>query len=61
MEHSRYPVSYWCPPPMAAHTQEYLDTVAEGLENKEHTVTVELVQTHEDDKVPFYLVSIIGS
>ena len=39
----------------------YLDTVAEGLDNKEHTVTVELVQTHEDDKVPFYLVSIIGS
>lgn len=39
----------------------YLDTVAEGLENKEHTVTVELVETHEDDKVPFYLVSVIGS
>lgn len=38
----------------------YLDTVAEGLENKEHTVTLELVETHEDDKVPFYLVSIIG-
>ena len=30
MEHSRYPVSYWCPPPLAAHTQEYLDTVAEA-------------------------------
>lgn len=39
----------------------YLDTVAEGLENKEHTVTIELVETHEDDKVPFYLVSVIGS
>ena len=39
----------------------YLDTVAEGLDNKEHTVTVELVETHEDDKVPFYLVSVIGS
>ena len=39
----------------------YLDTVAEGLENKVHTVTVRLVQTHGEDKVPFYLVSIIGS
>ena len=39
----------------------YLDTVAEGLENKAHTVTVRLVQTHGEDKVPFYLVSIIGS
>ena len=39
----------------------YLDTVAEGLENKAHTVTIELVETHEDDKVPFYLVSVIGS
>lgn len=39
----------------------YLDTVAEGLERKAHTVEVSIVQAHEDDVVPFYLVSVIGS
>lgn len=39
----------------------YLDTVAEGLEAKEHTVQVEIVEAHENDAVPFYLVSVIGS
>ena len=39
----------------------YLDTVAEGLQRKEHTVLVEIVEDHEDDVVPFYLVSVIGS
>lgn len=38
-----------------------LDTVAEGLENGEHTVRVEIVEAHSDDVVPFYLVSVIGS
>ncbi|MBR3691251.1 MAG: hypothetical protein IKL89_00945 [Clostridia bacterium] len=28
MEHSRYPVSYWCPPPLSAHTAQYLDDIA---------------------------------
>ena len=39
----------------------YLDTVAEGLERKEHTVRIEIVEAHENDAVPFYLVSVIGS
>lgn len=39
----------------------YLDTVAEGLERKPHTVEVRIVEAHENDAVPFYLVSVIGS
>lgn len=39
----------------------YLDTVAEGLERKPHTVEVKIVEAHENDRVPFYLVSVIGS
>ena len=39
----------------------YLDTVAEGLERKEHVVEIKIVEVHEDDRVPFYLVSVIGS
>ena len=39
----------------------YLDTVAEGLEDTLHTVTVEITEAHPDDAVPFYLVSVIGS
>ena len=39
----------------------YLDTVAEGLEDRAHTVKIELTETHPDDAVPFYLVSVIGS
>ncbi len=38
----------------------YLDTVAEGLENKAHTVELRIVEAHENDVVPFYLVSVIG-
>lgn len=39
----------------------WLDTVAEGLESGEHTVCVTVTQTHENDAVPFYLVSVIGA
>lgn len=39
----------------------YLDTVCEGLERKEHTVHIRIVESHENDAVPFYLVSVIGS
>ena len=39
----------------------YLDTVAEGLPGGEHTVRIEIVEAHENDAVPFYLVSVIGS
>ena len=38
-----------------------LDTVLEHGEYKEHEVVVRLVETHENDAVPFYLVSVIGS
>lgn len=39
----------------------HLDTIAEHLENTSHQVEIELIETHADDKVPFYLVSVIGS
>ena len=39
----------------------YLDTVCEGLERKNHTVTITIAEDHENDAVPFYLVSVIGS
>ncbi len=39
----------------------WLDTVAEGLTPGEHTVCVTVTQTHENDAVPFYLVSVIGA
>ena len=39
----------------------YLDTVVEDLERGPHTVEVTIVEAHGDDRVPFYLVSVIGS
>lgn len=39
----------------------HLDTLAEHLPYGKHTVEIELIETHEDDKVPFYLVSVIAS
>lgn len=39
----------------------YLDTVAEGLEYGKHTVEIKIIEAHENDAVPFYLVSVIGS
>ena len=39
----------------------HLDTIAEHLPYGKHHVDIELIETHEDDKVPFYLVSVIGS
>lgn len=39
----------------------YIETIAEGLEKKPHMVTVEIIEDHADDQVPFYLVSIIGA
>lgn len=38
-----------------------LDTVLEHGEKKKHTVEIRLTETHEEDKLPFYLVSVIGS
>lgn len=38
-----------------------LDTITEHGELKKHKVEITLVQTHADDVVPFYLVSVIGA
>lgn len=38
-----------------------LDTVLEHGEDREHTVEIRLTETHEDDALPFYLVSVIAS
>lgn len=38
-----------------------LDTVLEHGENRKHRVEIRLIETHEADKLPFYLVSVIGS
>lgn len=39
----------------------YLETVAEHIKNRIHKVEIEIIETHEEDAVPFYLVSVIGS
>ncbi len=39
----------------------YLETVAYHIEDKKHTVEVKIIETHENDAVPFYLVSVIAS
>lgn len=39
----------------------HLDTLAEHMPHGVHTVEIEIIQTHSDDKVPFYLVSLITS
>ncbi len=39
----------------------YLETAAEHIKNRIHQVEIEIIETHENDAVPFYLVSVIGS
>lgn len=39
----------------------YIETVAKGLPLGKHTVKITIDETHEDDKLPFYLVSVIVS
>lgn len=39
----------------------YIDTVLEHGDKKMHKVTVTIIESHDDDVVPFYLVSVIGS
>lgn len=39
----------------------YIDTLKRHIENGEHTVEITIVEAHENDAVPFYLVSVIGS
>lgn len=39
----------------------YIDTVLVHAEDKIHTVEIQIVEAHENDVVPFYLLSVIGS
>lgn len=39
----------------------YTEQVLLHGEYKEHTVDIQIIEDHEDDKVPFYLVSVIAS
>lgn len=39
----------------------YLGTVYEGTQREKHTVKIQILEAHENDAVPFYLVSVIGS
>lgn len=39
----------------------FITTVAHHIENRSHKVEIRLVETHENDAVPFYLVSVIGA
>ena len=39
----------------------YVDTVAEHMPLGEHTIEITIIEAHEKDVVPFYLVSVIGS
>ncbi len=39
----------------------YISTVANHIVKGNHKVEIRLTQTHENDAVPFYLVSVIGS
>lgn len=39
----------------------YIETIVSHVEDKIHKVEIVITEAHEDDVVPFYLVSIIGS
>lgn len=39
----------------------YIDTITRHMEPGKHTVEITVIEAHEDDTVPFYLVSVIGS
>ncbi len=39
----------------------YIDTITRHMEPGKHTVEITVIEAHEDDAVPFYLVSVIGS
>lgn len=39
----------------------FIETAAKHMPLKEHTVKITVSEAHEDDKVPFYLVSVIVS
>lgn len=39
----------------------FLTTVAEHIEDTEHEVKIELIETHDDDTAPFYLAALLVS
>lgn len=39
----------------------FIQTVTKHTELKKHHVQIRIIESHEDDQVPFYLVSVIGS
>lgn len=39
----------------------YIETVTSHMNPGKHKVEITITEAHEDDKVPFYLVSVIGS
>lgn len=39
----------------------YIDTVTKHMEPGAHKVEISIIEAHEEDIVPFYLVSVIGS
>jgi hypothetical protein len=39
----------------------FIDTVLVHGENKKHKMQIEIIKNQKEDKVPFYLVSVIGS
>lgn len=39
----------------------YIDTITRHMQPGDHTVEITIIKAHEDDAVPFYLVSVIGS
>lgn len=39
----------------------YIDTIGRHMEPLDHTVEITIAEAHENDAVPFYLVSVIGS
>ena len=39
----------------------HIDTITRHMEPGEHKVEISIIQTHENDVAPFYLVSVIGS
>ena len=39
----------------------FIQTITRHTELKKHHVQIRIIEAHEDDQVPFYLVSVIGS
>lgn len=39
----------------------YIDTVTRHMPYAKHKVEISIVEAHDNDVVPFYLVSVIGS